>query len=200
MKTAWCTLTVLMSLTLGAGVANAGWTHTTTFRYARSTSLRVVEPNGFKVKVNQRNDTVPAVFNLPNANDYVWVAITAKDGQSWRQKIEVRANQETVLKVSYTAEKKAPAKKQAAKRSYVGSLSNTSHRCRPPFLVRFDFMKDGKKVRSETVTPGRRRNNIELPEGAYDIRIYKGKGRRFFFKKTLKKSIDRDGWKAGYGC
>ena len=188
-------------LWLSTATAEARWSHTATFRYARSTSVRVVEPQGFSVQLEERRDTIPAVFNLPGANAYVWVTITARDGQSWRDKVEVRERNETVLTVRYTAEQKAaPARGPA--RKFIGSITNSSHRCqrrdRAPY--RFDFILDGKQVYSRALNANKLLSNVELPQGTYDVRVFKYQRRRFFYKTTINKRVTRDGWTVSYGC
>jgi hypothetical protein len=181
--------------------AEAGWTHTTTFRFSRSTSIRVVEPQGFTVSVKERKDSIPAVFNLPKENAYEWVTITAKDGKVWRKKIEVRANNETVLTVSYTADDK-PAPKAGPGRKYIGSIANTSHRCKRSdnTAYRFDFLLDGQKLHSVALNPNKFAPNVELTGGSYDVRVFKYTRRQYVYKTTLKRQIDRDGWRVSFGC
>ena len=194
-------LVVLAAAHLWAQPAEAKWSHTTTFRYSRATSIRVVEPQGFSVQVHQRRDSIPAVFNLPDANDYVWVTITATDGKAWRSKVEVRSRNETVLTVRYTVEAKAAPARGPARR-YIGSVANSSHRCkrsdRAPY--RFDFMLDGRKAYSTALNANKLLSNVELSEGTYEVRIFKYRRGRYFYKTTVRKRVARDGWLVSYGC
>jgi hypothetical protein len=182
--------------------AEAGWTHTTTFRYSRSSSIRVVEPQGFSVQVKERKDTIPAVFNLPNQSAYEWVTITASDGKVWRQKIEVRANNETVLTVRYSSDDKPAPKKAGPGRKYIGSVANTSNRCKRSdnTAYRFDFLLDGQKVYSVALNPNKFAPNVELTGGSYDVRVFKYSQRQYVYRTTLKRQIDRDGWRVSFGC
>jgi hypothetical protein len=184
-----------------ASVAEAKWSHTTTFRYSRSTSIRVVEPQGFTAQVNERKDTVPAVFNLPGQNAYVWVTITASDGQVWRQKIEVRSRNETVLTVRYEPEEK-PSPSKGPGRKYIGNVANTTHRCKRSDrgAYRFDFMLGGQKVYSVALRPNKYVPNVELTEGSYDVRVFKRQRGNYIYKTTIQQNIKRDGWRVSYGC
>jgi hypothetical protein len=191
----------LLAVLAQASVAEAKWTHTTTFRFSRATSIRVVEPQGFTAQVNERKDSIPAVFNLPSQNAYVWVTITAGDGQTWRKKIEVRASRETVLTVRYEPEEK-PAPKKGPGRKYIGNVANTTHRCKRSDrgAYRFDFMLGGQKVYSVALNANKYVPNVELEQGSYDVRVFKRHRGTYIYKTTIRQNIKRDGWRVSYGC
>lgn len=175
------------------------WTHSQDFKYAQTASIRVVEPEGFKVVVNGKSDVVPAVFNLDNADAYMVVQLTAPDGKVWEKKIEVRANNQTVLRVKYTpAAAAAPA--AGAKRSHIGSVKNTTHTCDKRAAHKFDFRLDGKDVKSFELQPGKYTPNVELVDGNYEVRIWSIKSGQWVFQETSSFTVDKDGWVFYYGC
>jgi hypothetical protein len=185
-----------------ASVAHADeWTHSQDFKYSQTASIRVVEPEGFKVVVNGKSDVVPAVFNLDNADAYMVVQLTAPDGKVWEKKIEVRANNQTVLRVKYTpAAAAAPA--AGAKRSHIGSVKNTTHTCdrEKRKAYKFDFRLDGKDVKSFELQSGKYTPNVELVDGNYEVRLWTMKSGQWVFQETSSFTVDKDGWVFFYGC
>ncbi len=185
--------------------ARAGWTHEVTYAYSSgNTSLKVTDPKNFKVSVkvsgNEVEKTIPAIFTLPKKDDYLWVKVTAKDGKIWKEKIEIKARKQAILKVNYTAAKGKPKPKSAGKalRKYIGKVVNSSQYCKKSQngTMRFDFMKQGNKKYSFTVDAGKTKNNLDIEEGQYEIRVFlKGN-----FFKTFKQTISKDGWKVSFGC
>src|SRR5688572_5745756 len=83
----------------GAAIADASWSDKVNFRRTDRTSLKIVEPEGFKVTVTlpdgkEKAGTVPDLFPLPDQDAFVTVTITPTDGSKpWSKKIEVRSRQ-----------------------------------------------------------------------------------------------------------
>ncbi|HTM22302.1 MAG TPA: hypothetical protein VL172_17400 [Kofleriaceae bacterium] len=191
-------------LLLGARAASAGWTHEVSFSRSEATSIKVVEPDGFKVSIviggEVKSDSVPAVFTLPDQDGYYEVAVTAPDGATWSRKIEVRVRQQTSLAVRYVADAATPA--PPAGHNYIGRLRNTTHRCQAPVEVRWDFLLDGKPVVSRVVPPGKQANNVEVVAGSYDVRVF-GRGaadQPFKYLQTDRVEVKADGWQVEFGC
>lgn len=190
-----------------AGVAFADWSYTTSHKYAGKTSLKVIEPDGFKVKVtigsDVKEDTIPAVFQLPDGDAFLPVTVVAKDGSTWSQKIEVKDKQQTELKVQYTAGAKAAPAPAGPTRKFIGSATNTTNRCTNPndrADLRYDFLLDGTKVREIEVAMNRRIPNVEIAQGSYSVRIFKKRGNDYIFLSTSQYDITKDGWEFSYGC
>jgi hypothetical protein len=190
-----------------AGVALADWSYTTSFKHAAKTTLKVVEPDGFKVKVtigsDVKEDTIPAVFQLPDGDAFVPVTVVAKDGSTWSQKIEVKDKQQTELKVQSPAGAKPAPGPAGPSRKFIGSASNTTNRCTNPNDrgdLRYDFLLDGTKVREVEVAVNRRIPNIEIAQGSYSVRVFKKRGSDYIFVTTSQLDVTKDGWEYSYGC
>jgi hypothetical protein len=198
-------ITFALAILTFAGVAFANWSYTTSYKHASKTSLKVIEPDGFKVKVtigsDVKEDTIPAVFQLPDGDAFVPVTIVAKDGNTWSQKIEVKDHQQTELKVQYTAgAKPAPA---GPARKFIGSVVNTTHRCtnaNDRADMRYDFMLDGNKAQEVFVPMNKRITNLELPSGSYSIRLFRKRGNDYIFVSSYQFDVTKDGWEYSYGC
>jgi len=176
------------------------WTHSQDFKYSQTASIRVVEPEGFKVVVNGKSDVVPAVFNLDNADAYYVVKMTSPEGKVWEKKIEVRANNQTVLRVKFTPADKAAPAAASDKRSHIGSVKNTTHTCDKRANHKFDFRLDGKDVKSFELQPGKYTPNVELVDGNYEVRIFAVKSGQWVFQETANFTVDKDGWVFFFGC
>src|SRR5687768_997660 len=123
------------------------WSFTTEIQPTNTTSLRIVEPEGYRVTVGQQTNSVPAVFTLPNADDYVTLAVVAPNGASWEKKIEVKPYKQTVVRITHRAER--PAAAPITRPSHVGVLFNTSHLCRDAKArgpVRLEFIEGAATV------------------------------------------------------
>jgi len=91
--------TLLLGSIVGVAIAGGTWSDKMNYRYSKGTSLKVTEPEGFKVTIvggdgAEKADTVPALFGLPDQDAYVKVTLVAPDGTQWTKKVEVRANQQ----------------------------------------------------------------------------------------------------------
>lgn len=197
-------LVVVAALVIAApAVAVADdWSHTQEFQNAQTASIRVVEPENYKVTVNGRTDTTPAVFPVDNADNYLVVRFEAPSGASWERKIEVKAYRQTVLRVKHVAAK-ADAPKDAPKgRTFIGVVANTSHLCKAAkdrTQVRLDFVNDSGVVKSVTLD-ARSRKDVELPAGKYSIRRFTPFKGEWAYAGVGDLVVEKDSWTFQYGC
>jgi hypothetical protein len=195
---------IALAILTVVSTALADWSHTVSYKYSGKTSLKVVEPDGFKVKVtvggDVKEDTIPTVFQLPDGDAFLPVTVTAKDGSSWSQKIEIKDKQQTELKISYTAATKAAPSGPA--RKFIGSLVNNTQRCavKERGDVRLDFLRDGTKAYEFVVPMNRKMQNIEVAQGTYDVRVFIRRGNDFVFVTSSSYNVAKDGWDYTYGC
>lgn len=202
-----------------AFAAHAEWKHTVSTDWNNKTSLKVVGPDDFTVTIevagDERSDTIPAIFVLPNEDAFVRVRVKPNDGgEAFNKKIEIKAQNQTTLTVSYTPDKKdeplakdepkkadePKAEKPKPRKAYIGQLSNTTDRCSDFSKdARFEFMYDGVKVHEAEVRAGDSMPNVELLEGHYKVRIYEDDF-GFKFKTTKDLHITADGWTMRHGC
>lgn len=190
-------------------VAFAQWKEDIGFTRSDRTTLKLLEPRGFAVAVQTPrglvNDTIPAVIELPSADAFVAVTVTAPTGASWSQKVEVKRLMSTEVRLAQAARGPAPV----AARSRVGRVLNTFAACGPEVgvmrqtSVRADFVgvtgAVAVSVQADAATP---RQQPEVPEGEYDVRAYiwNPKDRTWTFAKTVHTTIARDGFEVAIGC
>ncbi|HEU0031855.1 MAG TPA: hypothetical protein VFQ53_14575 [Kofleriaceae bacterium] len=200
-----------MLLVLISGSAFAGtWSDKINYRYSNQTSLKVTEPDGFKVIVTlgdggEKVGTVPELFTLPDQDAFVKVTIVPSDGSApWSKKIEVRARQQAELSVTFKADpapKAEPAKKAA--RTYVGRFANKAGGCGRAWsrTIRVEFLisDDGSVVKQAQIDSSQN-SDLELPGGKYDVRVYIWNDREWKFVLTSNHDIGKDGWTLGFGC
>jgi hypothetical protein len=212
MSKRWILMMALVAgvLVSAAAAAKGAWSHTVTHRYSGKTSIKITEPKGMSVTVTVgeevKKDTIPAIITLADEDRFVPVTITAKDGHTWAEKIEVRAKQQTALSVNYTAPPKAtPAQKAKKKRRYAGTLASAAGKsCGKKWRGR-DIKLELIDVDSGDATAAHRFSkdstaSMEIPAGTYDVRAYvkyKG-GLSYYDTKTA--TIGKDGWVIGFGC
>jgi hypothetical protein len=200
----------ILIVCLGASVALAGgtWTDKSEHRYSTGTSLKVMEPDGFKVTVTTADGdkvgTVPEVFPMPDADAFVKVTITAPDGTVWSKKIEIKSKHQTELVVTFKSDapKAEPAK---ASKGYIGALQNRSGGCGSKWegtiYAEFIAPNDRTVVAKSPNVDSQKNSNVELPAGAYDVRVYRWNGSEFQFSLTTRQTIPaQDGWALGWGC
>jgi hypothetical protein len=198
-------LAVLVCLA-GTAIAGGTWNDTVNFRQAKATSLKVTEPEGFKVTVTTADgdkvSTVPDVFALPDQDAFVKVTLTSPQGESWSKKIEVRAKQQTELAVAFKADATAPAQ-PAKSRTFVGKFLNGAPGCGKSYNagIRLDFLRssDGQSVKQQLIDPGKT-VDIEVPGGQYDVRVYIAQGQDYKYIHTSQWEFSKDGWVLGFGC
>jgi hypothetical protein len=194
---------------LFAGVSQADqpWSHTTGFAYAQKTSIKIIEPNGYKVSLTvdgrPKEDTVPAVFNLPDHDAFLPLTITAPDGKHWTGKIEVKAHQQTTVKFTYAAPG-APAPQNAGPaRKFMGRVYNVTNYCHPQrrYELRFEFLKGGQKTNEYTVPVGGYQNNLEVEQGTYDVRVFVKSSSGWNYNETFHGlAVEKDNWDFAWGC
>jgi hypothetical protein len=189
-------LVVATTLTVPAA---AEWTKAESHEYSAKTSLKIVEPAHAKVYVTingeQKEDSLPAIFTMPDHDAFVQVKVVAEDGDVWQGKVEVKAHKQTVLNLKHTAKASAPAAAPAHK--MMGRVINTTNTCqRGDRVTRFVFIKDGAEAASLEIPPGRTMTNVQLLPGTYSVRLFRGNE----FVRAIEKSVDKDGFTIGYGC
>lgn len=180
--------------------AAAEWTKTESHEYSAKTSLKIVEPAHAKVTVTIGNETkeesLPAIFSLPDADAYVTVKIVAADGETWSGKVEVKAHKQTLVHFNHVP-KAAPATASAPLHKLMGRLENATNACRASDRVdKFVVMKDGKAVLESALAPNKVQHNLELEPGTYAVRIF----RAGIFVKSVELVVNKDGWVFRYGC
>ena len=189
-----CTLLLAFS-----GASHADWTKTESFEYSAKTSLKVTDPPGAKISVTigseVKEETLPAIFSLPDNDAFVTVKVIAADGETWNGKVEVKAHKQTVLKLGQTAKPAAPTGPGA---KFIGKILNTSHECdrRKRDTMKFVLMRDGKQAYEVVLPAGEGRTNIELEAGHYTVRIFKGST----FMTAREMDIAKDGWSFAQTC
>lgn len=176
------------------------WSNTTEFSNADSSSIRVVEPEGYTVTVNGKTDTVPAVFSVDNAANYYVVAFKSPEGATWSKKIEVKAYKQTVLRVKHVKSAAPAEDNQAKAMSYVGTVTNTSNNCASGrTAIKVDFMAGADLAKSAVLEAGAH-TNVELAVGSYKIRLWVSDGQSWNFKQTVDYTVKKDGWIYSWGC
>jgi hypothetical protein len=176
------------------------WTQTAELVASDRAAIRVLEPEGYTFTVNGRTDTSPAVFALPNTDQYILVEATAPNGAHWQQKVEVRAYTQTVLRVRHVVDRPKDERPQSA--TFVGVLYNTTHLCRKEtdrIAWRFDVTADGRTLTSNVLEP-RSRADLSLPAGTYAVRRYTQRAGQWEFAATQSLTVTKDGWVYGIGC
>lgn len=195
---------IVLVLALAPRLSHAdSWSHTTEVNQARSTSIRIVEPEGYQVTVEGRTDTVPAVFALADADAYVVLAMVSPGGARWEKKIEVKAYRQTVVRVTHRADAPAPkTAPTAAKATFIGILANTSHLCRKESdrgAVRIEMVSDGTTVGAYDVA-ARSRVDAKLPAATYQVRLFLAGTSGWEYRSTQTFEVKKDGWVFDYGC
>lgn len=181
--------------------ASAEWTKSETHEYSVKTSLKIVDPVHAKATVTigseTKEESLPAIFALPDADAYVTVKIVAADGDTWTGKVEVKAHKQTIVHFNYVP-KAAPAAAPAGpSHKLIGRFENATNACRASDRVdKFVVMKDGKAVLETALAPNKVQHNLELEPGTYSVRIF----RAGIFVKSIELVVAKDGWVFRYGC
>lgn len=177
-----------------------------TSRAAKSASLKVTEPTGFTLTVTttagNEVGTIPEVFTLPNKDQFVTVMITAPNGSTWKRKIEVSADTQTIIAVPYAA---SPNAAPATARRYLGTVMNRLIDCNEGYeiAVKIEFLvPDSGAVQATVQINKDSQKQVEIAGGTYDIRIWGWENGKWghistFPRLELPKA---DGWKRVYGC
>jgi len=199
------TLLPTICILAAASTAHADtWTPTVELVPADVATVRVLEPDGYRFTIDGRSDTAPAVFTVANRDQYVVVEATAPDGATWKQKIEVRSYNQTVLRLRHERPAPAAEPKQpsAPAATYVGVLFNTTHLCRKTterVSVRFDIVSGNQVLTSNALEP-RSRADVSVPAGEYTVRKYVARNKEWEFAGSQTLSVSKDGWVHGARC
>lgn len=191
---------------LAAGPARAdSWTHDVSFAANGKTSLKVVGAKTLRVRIvvdgEAKEDSLPTVFPLPDDDAFIAVTVTAADGASWSDKIEIRHRQQTTLSASYSPE---PAGAAPA-RSYAGNLYNFTSRCGKEWRgeVQFDAIsKQSGKSAGSVAIKAEAGKQAELTAGHYDVRVSlrRTNATEFTYVSTHDLDVTSDDWLFAWGC
>lgn len=176
------------------------WSLTTEHKYSKEASIRVIEPDGYTVAIGEVSDTVPTVLKTPNADAYIVVKFTSPTGRSWEKKVEVRAGNQTIVRVKHTPPGAPAAEPGKAVKKHIGTIQNTTNKCQKKSNHKFDFMADGVLVKSVELESGRFMPNVELPAGTYDVRRFDVVQKQWVFVQAAPFPVTKDGWVYSYGC
>ena len=181
------------------------WSETVTFSRSEQTTMKIVEPEGYKISVaidgNNVTDTVPAAVKMPQNDGFYMVTLTAPSGAQWSKKIEVKLHQVTELRVKHAAGDKATAPANQV-RKFIGNVRNKVASCGKKLAARADFIDaNGAGVASIQVKSGAFEQTTLQP-GSYDIRAYvwdQG-ANDWTYQTTGKAQISADGWSTTLEC
>ena len=206
---------IVLVAAVGTAVAAGTWSDSVKYRPTQNTSIRVLEPKGFRVTIDTpdgvQTGTVPELFKLANEDAYVKVTLTAPDGTSWSNKVEVRQRNQAELTVNFKpdaapAQEKENGKDTPRARSFIMEMQNKGNTCdaTSPWraTISADFLRasDGERIQKVQLDDDKS-GQIELPSDAYDVRVFSWNGSEW--KLAVSKRIDtpaRDGFKLAFGC
>lgn len=86
----------------------AQWSTTITFKRSNKTSVRVLCNHSLKLVVAGIKDSAPAIFRLPDEDQYVWVKVFGKGKDLWKKKVEVKPFHETRIEIKYNKPRPKP--------------------------------------------------------------------------------------------
>jgi hypothetical protein len=179
------------------------WSHTAEQQRSRSTSIKVTEPEGYRITVNGRTDTIPALFDVADADAYVELEVEAPSGATWHRKIEVKAYRQTAVRIRHTASVKAAPEKERTPRAaaFIGVAANTTHLCgkRDRSDIRVQFVLANERVKTVDLAV-RSRADVELPAGQYRIRRFHRGRQGWDLAGTQALEVTKDGWIYNWGC
>ncbi len=196
-----------LACVIGTAFAGGSWNDKVSFRYANATSLKVTEPEGFKVSIllpdGEKTGTIPELFSLPDQDAFVKVTLTSPQGDAWSKKVEIRSKQQTELAVQFKADAPAAEPKKAG-RTYVGKFLNQIGGCGRSYhatQVKIDFLRNssGEIVKHQLIDAGKTAD-VEIEGGKYDVRVYLGVDGDWKYVHTSTWDIGKDGWLLGFGC
>lgn len=209
MKLRWFAVSaVVFGLALAPLSADASeFTHNVSHDYAAKTSLKVVEPAGYKVSIvvdgRTQEDTVPHIFQMPEHDAYVPVTITSPEGKTTTVKVEVKAHKQAVLSFKHTpAAEPAAAKAKDSAKKHIGNIKSDTNNCAADarFALRLDLQDDaGNLIHQAQLNPGEVKQ-ADLPEGNYRVRIFVYANNQWVYRETVSKELVKDGWLLSYGC
>jgi hypothetical protein len=180
-------------------------------RYNKPAQLDIAEPAGFKVAVtidgNVVSETIPHVFQLPDADAYIPVKLTAPDGTSYSEKVKVKAHHVTRASFKYTAPQGGDNKAKAdnSGRKFLGHIVNASNTCKPNgWAMQFQFLEEpsGNRVLTLALNPGQDKEQ-EMLGGTYSVRVaYWDSAAREYKHLRTEEHVDvkRDDWRLKLAC
>ena len=206
MQRTWMAVVVASVALATSAYAGGSWSDKTDYRRSNGTSLKVTDPDGFKVTVampdgNDKADTVPAIFALPDQDTYVKVTVFAPDGTQWSKKIEIRANQQASVAVTFKADAAQPARTGA--RRFTGKLYNLASGCGRNYKrqIKMEVLRSGDGTVEQTQQLDDNTHiNVELSGGKYDVRVFAWTGSQWDHVLTGTANVTKDGWQIGFGC
>ncbi len=194
----------LVAMVASPARAEDKWSDTKAFVRSDATSLKILEPEGYRVSVvvdkKVVSDTLPAIVRLPDEGFYQ-VTITAPSGAAWSQKVEARRYQITELRVKHTVSE-APATPAAApQRKYIGTMVNRVSTCGKKLAAKVELV-DGAGV---TAAFQIKTNSLEqgsVVGGTYDVRAYvwDAGANDWTYQTTTSALFNRDNWKITLLC
>jgi hypothetical protein len=203
-------LVLVFVVVAAAGTAIAGtWSDKVNYRFSQQTSIKIIEPEGFKVTVTLADGsvkvgTVPELFTLPDADAFVKVTITPTDGSApWSKKVEVRAKQQTELAVAFKpdAPKGEPAKPSG--RGFFGRMINQGGGCGRGWnqSIKVEFLRKPDRIEQAGVQIAPSKNvDVELPGASYTVVVQLWNGKEWKFVTSSDHELTKDGWRLAFGC
>jgi hypothetical protein len=188
-------------------IAGGSWSDKLNYRYSNGTSLKVTEPDGFKVTVtmpdgSDKTDTVPALFPMADQDAYVKVTLASPDGAQWSKKIEIRAKQQAELALAFKADTAQPAGRPAG-RTFTGKVFNLGGGCGKAYkaTIKLELLRSADGAVAQTLQIDHNTHqNIQLAGGKYDVRVFMWSGSVWDHVLTGSADVAKDGWQVGFGC
>jgi hypothetical protein len=194
---------IIVAALSSVAVAGGTWADKIEYRHSTGTSLKVTDPEGFKITVSlpggDKTDTVPAMFALPDQDSYVKVSVVAPDGTTWSKKVEVRSKQQAELSLQFKTDAGNTA---TPGRSTVGKFLNEGGSCGSTWArsIKADFVAaDGTTALSKQIDP-HTYTNLDLASGKYDVRVFVKTNDVWDYLLTTKQELTKDGWELAFGC
>lgn len=203
-----CVASLLALVTLVApAAAEDKWVERVTTSRSDETSIKVIEPDGYKATVTVGSevftDTVPAKFRLPSTDNFYLVTVTAPSGKKWEKKLEAKRFQTTEVRISHTVETQETKPTTAPKtqvRSFIGTATNKIATCGKSMMSKFEFIDGAGELRATLeVKPGKF-GQVSLPQGSYDVRAYTTGGSVWTYQTTARAEVGADNWNAVLMC
>lgn len=194
-------LTVLSLCAIGGpAAADDHWSENTSVSRSDQSSIRVVEPRGYKVTLTMdgstKTDTVPVVFVVPPTDAFYALTFVAPNGATWTHKFEAHAYKMTDVRVEHVvdAPTAAPPAAAAPVRLYIGSVRSKIKTCRVKTQVRVEFVTPAGVSAAAMELSSGGLDQASLPAGTYDVRVFVLDKSAWTYQSTSKVQITGDGW------
>ncbi len=198
---------------IGTATAAGSFSDRINYRPSRDTSIKIVEPEGFRVTIESpdgmQTGTVPELFRLPNQDAFVKVTMTSPDGTSWSKKVEIRQRNQAELSVTFkpdAAREKEKAKDAPRARTFITELQNKGSTCdatspwRATISAQFLRASDGVVIGTLQLDDDKS-GQTELPADTYDARVFSWNGTEWKLAVSTRVDIPaRDGFVLAFGC